>query len=223
MRRLKQLYEQKGYDGLLDQRGGRLRRKRIRPREVARICQLRRARYADFSIQHFWERLTEEHGVRISYTWTRLLLQAAGLAPKARCAAAIAANGERRPLVGMLVHLDPSTHAWLPGIPMQDLVVALDDADGPILYAQFVPQDEDADVLAVRDPRGGTGGGAARRRSDPRRPQCRLYCSSAATAAGTAVRGARSCLGRRTAVSFTGIPARRVATTAPCRSEARRH
>jgi len=40
---------------------------------------------------------------------------------------------ERRPMVGMLVHLDASTHEWITGLPMQDLVVALDDADGRML------------------------------------------------------------------------------------------
>ena len=40
---------------------------------------------------------------------------------------------ERRPLVGMLVHLDASTHEWLAGLPMQDLIVALADADGRLL------------------------------------------------------------------------------------------
>jgi hypothetical protein len=33
-----------------------------------------------------------------------------------------------------------STHQWIAGLPMQDLVVALDDADGRILYARFLPQ-----------------------------------------------------------------------------------
>jgi hypothetical protein len=33
----------------------------------------------------------------------------------------------------MMVHLDASTHQWIAGLPQQDLVVALDDADGRIL------------------------------------------------------------------------------------------
>src|SRR6266850_1514901 len=45
---------------------------------------------------------------------------------------------ERRPLVGMMLHLDASTHEWIAGLPRQDLVVMLDDADGRILYACFV-------------------------------------------------------------------------------------
>src|SRR5436309_1232649 len=149
MRRLKRLFERRGYDGLVDQRGLRPRRKRIPLRTIRALCRLRRERYADFSIRHFWERATERHGLRLSYTWTRLVLQAAGLAPKAPARGKYRRKRERRPLCGMLVHLDASTHAWLPGLPMQDLVVALDDADGRILYAAFWPQEGTASSFAA--------------------------------------------------------------------------
>ena len=56
---------------------------------------------------------------------------------------------ERRPLCGMMVHLDASRHGWLPQLPMQDLVVAMDDADGRILYARFVPEENTASTLAA--------------------------------------------------------------------------
>ena len=44
-------------------------------------------------------------------------------------------------MVGMLLHLDASTHPWLPDLPDQDLVVMLDDADGQILFACFFAQE----------------------------------------------------------------------------------
>jgi hypothetical protein len=44
-------------------------------------------------------------------------------------------------MVGMLVHLDASTHEWIAGLLRPDSLVALDDADGHILYAQFFPQE----------------------------------------------------------------------------------
>ena len=56
---------------------------------------------------------------------------------------------ERRPLCGMMVHLDASRPGWLPQLPMQDLVVAMDDADGRILYARFVPEENTASTLAA--------------------------------------------------------------------------
>src|SRR5215813_7967693 len=129
MRRLRTLYERSGYDGLVDQRGGTPRRTRIPLATIRKLCRLRRERYADFSIQHFWEQATEKHGLRLSYTWTRIVLQAAGLAPKAPARGQYRRKRERRPMIGMLVHLDASTHRWLPEPPAWDLVVALDDAD----------------------------------------------------------------------------------------------
>jgi hypothetical protein len=44
-------------------------------------------------------------------------------------------------MIGMLIHQDASTHEWIKGLPMADLVVTLDDADGRILHAQFVEQE----------------------------------------------------------------------------------
>jgi len=147
LRRLKGSWERRGYDGLQDQRGRTTRRRRIPVKTIAMLCRLRRERYADFSIQHFWERATEQHGLALSYTWTRLVLQAAGLAPKAPGRGKYRRKRERRPLVGMLLHLDASTHAWLPAPPAQDLVVALDDADSRILYARFWPQEGTASTF----------------------------------------------------------------------------
>jgi len=48
---------------------------------------------------------------------------------------------ERRPIVGMLVHLAASTHQWIGGRPAQALLAALDDADGRILYAGLFAQE----------------------------------------------------------------------------------
>jgi transposase len=149
MRRLKQRYEQWGYDGLVDQRGGRSRRKRIALETIEQICALKRQRYADFSVQHFWEKVREEHQVDIGYTWLKLALQAAGLAEKNPGRGRYRRRRERRPLRGMMLHLDGSTHEWLVGEPMQDLIVLQDDADSRIHYAQFVPQEGTLSTFAA--------------------------------------------------------------------------
>jgi len=149
MRRLKERYLARGYDGLVDQRGGKPRRKRIAVATIEKICALKRQRYADFSVQHFWEQVTEVHRIDIGYTWLKLTLQAAGLAEKSRGRGKYRRRRERRPLRGLMVHLDASTHEWIAGLPMQDLVVALDDADGRMLWAQFVPQEGTASTFAA--------------------------------------------------------------------------
>lgn len=149
MRRLKGRYEKSGYDGLVDGRGGKPRRKRIALKTIEKLCELKREKYADFSMQHFWEKATEEHGIEISYTWARLALQAAGLVEKGVGRGKYRRKRERREMCGMMVHLDASTHEWIAEQPMQDLMVALDDADGQILHAQFVPQENTAATFAA--------------------------------------------------------------------------
>ena len=149
MRRLKDRFERQGWDGVRDHRGMRPRRRRIGLKILARLCRLYERDYRGFSVQHFWEHAVEHHGFRLSYTWTRLVLQDAGLVPKAPARGKYRRKRERRPLIGMLIHLDASTHAWLPDQSMQDLVVALDDADGRILYACVWSQEGTASTFAA--------------------------------------------------------------------------
>ena len=149
MRRMKRRYEARGYDGLVDGRGGKPRRTRIAVQTLEQLCRLKRERYTDFSVQHFWEQATEKHQIAVSYTWTLKALQAAGLAEKSAGRGQYRRQRERRPLVGMLLHLDASTHEWLAGQPMWDLNVMLDDADGRILDARFVPQEGTASTFAA--------------------------------------------------------------------------
>ncbi len=147
LRRLKDRFQKFGYGGLRDCRGGRVRRKRIPIETIREICRLKREVYADFSMRHFYEFATEKHGLELSYTWTRLILEEAGIVSKAPGRGKYRRKRERRSMVGMLLHLDASTHEWLKDLPMQDLVVALDDADGRILYAKFVPQEGTASTF----------------------------------------------------------------------------
>jgi hypothetical protein len=101
----------------------------------------RREVYPDFAMKHFHEVASEKHKLKLSYTLTRSVLQDAGLVEKAPGRGKYRRKRERRPMVGLMVHLDASTHTWLKGLPLRDLMVALDDADGRILYARFVEQE----------------------------------------------------------------------------------
>jgi transposase len=141
LRRLRDLHEKGGMEALLDKRAGTPRRKRVKAKTVEEVLRLRRERYAEFSVKHFHERLLEKHGFGISYTWTKQLLQAAGLAEKAPARGKYRRKRERRPMRGMMVHLDGSTHEWIRGEPMRDLIVMLDDADGKPLWGKFVEQE----------------------------------------------------------------------------------
>lgn len=151
LRRLRHRYEKLGEPGLVDRRGGYPRPRRISPTVIDEICRLKRERYPDFSVRHFHEFVTERHGITASYTYTKDILQMHGLAEKAKGRGQYRRKRERRPMVGMLLHLDASTHAWIRGLPMQDLVVMLDDADGRILFARFFAQEgTQSTLLAIR-------------------------------------------------------------------------
>ena len=76
----------------------------------------------------------EGHGFGWGYTWLKLHLQWAGLAPKAPRKGAHRRKRERRPLPGMMLHQDDSRHAWLEGQPALDPIVTLDDATGGDLF-----------------------------------------------------------------------------------------
>src|SRR5215469_2099858 len=75
MRRIRWRVEHYGMDAVMDQRGGRPRRKRIKAGTIELLCRLKRDVYPDFSLRHFYEHVTEKHGVKVSYNWLRLMLQ----------------------------------------------------------------------------------------------------------------------------------------------------
>jgi transposase len=141
IRRLHWKYKRGGVAAFLDRRGGKNRRGRVPMEVVEELFRLRREKYPDFSVAHFHEHVTERHGLKFSYTFCKRMLQDTGLAQKAPGRGKYRRRRERRPLVGMLLHMDASTHAWLPELPLQDLNVVLDDADGRILHARFVEQE----------------------------------------------------------------------------------
>jgi len=149
LRRVIARYRHSGFDGLLDGRKGRPSRKRMPWAVVEQVLSLYREKYFDFSVRHFHEKLREEHGLLYSYTCIKRLLQGAGLVIRARQRGPHRRKRERRPMTGMLLHIDGSTHRWLGGEQWHDLIVVLDDASSEIYYAQLVEQESTMTVLAA--------------------------------------------------------------------------
>jgi len=149
MRRWRRRWEKFGYDGLLDRRRGRPSLRRV-PLELAeRVLALYREKYFDFNVRHFHEKLREQHGMALSYTWVKLALQGAGLVGKQGRRGVHRRRRPRRPLPGMLLHLDGSSHRWLGEGRRYDLLVVLDDASSEIYYAQLVEEESTRTVLAA--------------------------------------------------------------------------
>jgi transposase len=141
-RRLCLRYEEDGIEGLRDRRIGKTSPRRAPARELERMHDLYRERYSDFTVKHFHEQLQRRHHYKLSYTVTRLSLQSIGLVAKAKRRGAHRKKRVRRPLPGMLLFQDGSTHRWIAGLDRKvDLVVTLDDATGEIYSALFVEQE----------------------------------------------------------------------------------
>ena len=149
MRRWKERYQEFGYDGLFDRRLGKPSPKRVALATVEEILRLYQEQYADFNVRHFHEKLREQHDIRLSYTWVKRALQMAGLVKKSRKRGVHRRRRPRRPLPGMLLHLDGSSHAWFQDDRRYDLLVILDDATSEIYYAQLVEEESTATVMTA--------------------------------------------------------------------------
>jgi transposase len=168
MRRWHRRYEKFGYDGLWDRRRGGPSPRRVPLQTAQQVLRLYGGKYFDFNVSHFHEKLQEEHGIQLSYTWVKQALQGAGLVRSRKKRGAHRLRRVRRPLPGMLLHLDGSTHAWFGDPRRYDLLVLLDDATSEIYYAQLVEQESTRTVLQ-----------ALREVVDRQGVFCALYCDRA--------------------------------------------
>jgi len=149
MRRWKLRYEEQGYDGLYDRRRGQPSPRRVAVETVEQVLGLYREKYFDLNVQHFHEKLREEHRIDLSYTWVKLALQGAGLVAKGRKRGVHRKRRPRRPLPGMLLHLDASEHRWFEDDRWHDLIAVMDDATSEVYYAQLVEEESTATVMVA--------------------------------------------------------------------------
>ena len=149
MRRWRERYEEHGYDGLIDRRRGRPSGRRVPLAQVEQVLGLYREQYFDLNVRPFHEKLVEQHGIQLSYTWVKQALQGAGLVAKSGRRGVHRKRRPRRPLPGMLLHLDGSRHRWFQDERWYDLLVMLDDATSEIYYAQLVEEESTVTVMAA--------------------------------------------------------------------------
>ena len=145
MRRWHERYEEFGFRGLFDRRRGKPSPKKVAV--VEKVLGLYREKYFDLNVRHFHEKLQEEHQVEISYSWVKGLLQGAGMVAKGRKRGVHRKLRPRRPLPGMLLHIDGSEHRWFQDERWYDLLVIMDDANSEIYYAQLVEEEATVPVL----------------------------------------------------------------------------
>jgi len=149
MRRMKERWEERGYDGLFDRRRGKPSPKRVPMARVQEVLRLYQEEYYDFNVKHFHEKLKSEHQIKLSYTWVKTALQTAGLIQREHRRTRHRKRREPRPLSGMMLHIDGSKHQWFDDGCYYDLIVVLDDATNEVYYAQLVEEESTVTVLAA--------------------------------------------------------------------------
>lgn len=148
MQRWKTRFALEGYEGLFDRRLGVPSPKRVPLATVEEVLRLYQEQYFDFNVRHFHEKLSSEHDIQLSYTWVKNALQGAGLVKPRRKRGKHRKRRPRRPLPGMLLHIDGSQHRWFCDERWHDLLVVMDDATSEIYYAQLVAQESTDTVMA---------------------------------------------------------------------------
>lgn len=147
LQRVREKYEERGFDGLHDARVGKESPRRAPVAVVEEVLRLYREEYFDFSVAHFHEKLTEKHAIEMSYTWVKNLLQGSGLIAKDRARKKHRRRRERKPLAGMMMHIDGSRHRWFGDERWHDLIVLMDDATSEICYARLVEAESTRTVM----------------------------------------------------------------------------
>lgn len=142
MRRWKRRYEIYGYDGLYDRRKKMPSPRRMPLEKAEKVLRLYREKYFDFNVSHFYDKLRENHNIEASYNWVRLALQGAGLVEKRKRHDKHRKRRPRKPLVGMMIHMDGSPYDWLGNGTMYDLVHAYDDANNRLYDIELVREED---------------------------------------------------------------------------------
>jgi transposase len=120
-------YEADGMQGLIDRRMSQVSSRRAAVDEVLEVQRVYRAGFAGWNVKHFHAWYGREHGGTRSYSWVKNVLQEGKLVVRAKARGKHRQKRERKPLPGMMLHQDASTHEWVPG-QRWDLVVTMDDA-----------------------------------------------------------------------------------------------
>jgi transposase len=151
VRRWRYRMERHGYAGLIDMRRGVPSPRRAPIAEIKRIVGLYRDIYRGFNARHFYQTAKREHGVKLSYSYVRQLLQAAGLMKKGRARGRHRMRRPRRQRFGEMLHLDGSLHCWLAlmGEEKQTLIQIVDDGTSRLLYAQLWPGETTRAVMTA--------------------------------------------------------------------------
>jgi len=140
-RRLKKVFKEEGFEGLLPRKGGG---RNVYPESLRKeVADLFDGKYHGFNIAHFCEKLEELEDIHLSYGTVRnILIEKELHEVKERRGSNSYRRRSRMPNKGMLIQMDSSFHHWLENVKERWYLIAMiDDADNELLYAKFFPKD----------------------------------------------------------------------------------
>jgi transposase InsO family protein len=115
-----------------------------------KLAELYRASFANYNVRHFHQIYQDRGGIdgrTRSYSWVKSVLQGQQLVKVAKARGKHRIKRERKPLPGMMIHQDASTHRWVEAA-VWDLVVTMDDATSEHLDMRFVSQEGTSSSMA---------------------------------------------------------------------------
>lgn len=139
-RRYCRAHELCGAEGLYDERLDKVAANAAPVDEVMEMLTLFETRYPTFTMAHFFDMYRDYHQGQRSYNWIRTQLQSAGLVKKAKKRGAHRRKRERKPMAGMMIHQDGSSHEWVDN-KVWDLIVTMDDATSEVYSGFFVDEE----------------------------------------------------------------------------------
>ena len=149
MRRMREQYQEFGYDGLFDQRRGKRRIHRVPMETAERVLAL----YQDDVLRPERAALSREAARRARHRAELHVGEAgtarSGLVARRKKRGSHRRRRPRRPMPGMLLHIDGSKHRWFSDDRYYDLLVILDDATSEIYYAQLVEEESTRTVMSA--------------------------------------------------------------------------
>jgi transposase len=153
VRRRRVRFRQAGMAAVIHGNAGRSPANRSDPALLSRIVALAGpdGKYHDLNVCHLQELLAQEEQIIIGRSTLDRLLKQAGVRQPAKIAPPVHRRQRlRRSAEGMLLQIDGSPFAWLEGRgPKADLMGAVDDATGKILFLHFRPSEDQIGYLLL--------------------------------------------------------------------------
>jgi transposase len=140
IRRLKNRFKKFGGEGLIHQNRGQIGHNRLSDELLAKTKRILEERYPDFWPSHAQEKLSENHGLKISKEKIRQIMIESRLwiPRKDRLKAHYRSWRDRKEYFGEMQQYDGSFHDWFEGrLPKCTLLASIDDATGQVTHARF--------------------------------------------------------------------------------------